>query len=143
MDRSFHYLLAAAAALFQRRVMTELLNRGLTSGQPKVLDYLGLHDGSMQKDIAAGCQIDPATLTGVLNRMEEKGLIQRRMLPGDRRSYHVYLTEQGWESQKLVRRTLEEKADQVLAEFNRSERQELEKLLFRLCRAMTDTEVLQ
>ena len=143
MDRSFHYLLAATAALFQRRVMTELLNRGLTSGQPKVLDYLGLHDGSMQKDIAAGCQIDPATLTGVLNRMEEKGLIQRRMLPGDRRSYHVYLTEQGWESQKLVRRTLEEKADQVLAEFNRSERQELEKLLFRLCRAMTDTEVLQ
>ncbi len=143
MDKSFHYLLAASAALFQRRVMAELTGLGLTAGQPKVLDYLGLHDGSMQKDIAAGCQIDPATLTGLLNRMEEKGLIQRRTLPGDRRSYHVYLTEQGWECQKLARRTLEAKADQVLAQFSSNERQELEEALFRLCRAMTDMEVLQ
>ena len=70
MDRSFHYLLMATQSLFQRSVMAELNGSGLTAGQPKVLDYLGRHDGSVQKAIAAGCQIDPATLTGLLNRME-------------------------------------------------------------------------
>ena len=65
MDQSFHYLLMAAQGMFQRAVMGELSKAGLTAGQPKVLDYLGLHDGSIQKHIAAGCQIDPATLTGV------------------------------------------------------------------------------
>ena len=76
MDRSFHYLLMATQSLFQRSVMAELNGSGLTAGQPKVLDYLGRHDGSVQKAIAAGCQIDPATLTGLLNRMEEKCLIR-------------------------------------------------------------------
>ena len=143
MDTSFHYLLAASAALFQRKVMAGLSDSGLTAGQPKVLDYLGLHDGSMQKDIAAGCQIDPATLTGLLNRMEEKGLIQRRVQPGDRRSFHVYLTEQGRDRQRLVRRTLEQMGDEVLAGFSREERMRLEDGLYRLCQAMTNMEVLQ
>ncbi|MBM6924731.1 MarR family winged helix-turn-helix transcriptional regulator [Pseudoflavonifractor phocaeensis] len=143
MDTSFHYLLAASAALFQRKVMAGLSDSGLTAGQPKVLDYLGLHDGSMQKDIAAGCQIDPATLTGLLNRMEEKGLIQRRVQPEDRRSFHVYLTEQGRDRQRLVRRTLEQMGDEVLAGFSREERMRLEDGLYRLCQAMTNMEVLQ
>ena len=95
MDRSFHYLLMATQSLFQRSVMAELNGSGLTAGQPKVLDYLGRHDGSVQKAIAAGCQIDPATLTGLLNRMEEKGLIRRCNEDGTRQSLHVYLTEQG------------------------------------------------
>lgn len=47
----------ASQALFQRRVMAALADTGLTAGQPKVLDYLGLHDGSIQKAIAAGCLI--------------------------------------------------------------------------------------
>ena len=143
MDTSFHYRLAASAALFQRKVMAGLSDSGLTAGQPKVLDYLGLHDGSMQKDIAAGCQIDPATLTGLLNRMEEKGLIQRRVQPEDRRSFHVYLTEQGRDRQRLVRRTLEQMGDEVLAGFSREERMRLEDGLYRLCQAMTNMEVLQ
>ena len=82
MDQSFHYLLMAAQGLFQRAVMAELSQAGLTAGQPKVLDYLGQHNGSIQKRIAAGCQIDPATLTGLLGRMEEKGLIERRSQDG-------------------------------------------------------------
>ena len=96
MDTSFHYLLMTAQGLFQRKVMAQLSEAGLTAGQPKVLDYLGLHNGSVQKAIAAGCQIDPATLTGILNRMEEKGLIYRQTENGNRRSLHVYLTDEGW-----------------------------------------------
>ena len=34
--------------------------------------------------------------------MEEKGLIERRMLNGNRRTFHIYLTKEGWKSQKLV-----------------------------------------
>ena len=143
MDRSFHYLLMATAALFQRGVMARLAGTGLTAGQPKVLDYLGLHDGSVQKDIAAGCQIDPATLTGILNRIEEKGLIQRRMEQGNRRSFHIYLTKQGWLKQQEVRQTLEEMAQQVLAELSSKEQEQLMRHLLQVCAAMIDLEVLQ
>ncbi|HJB79915.1 MarR family winged helix-turn-helix transcriptional regulator [uncultured Flavonifractor sp.] len=143
MDRSFHYLLMATQSLFQRSVMAELNGSGLTAGQPKVLDYLGRHDGSVQKDIAAGCQIDPATLTGLLNRMEEKGLIRRCNEDGNRRSLHVYLTEQGWDKQREVRQTMERQSEAVQAGLSEEQRAQLLDCLYKVCANMTDMEGLQ
>lgn len=143
MDRSFHYLLMATQSLFQRSVMAELNGSGLTTGQPKVLDYLGRHDGSVQKDIAAGCQIDPATLTGLLNRMEEKGLIRRCNEDGNRRSLHVYLTEQGWDKQREVRQTMERQSEAVQAGLSEEQRAQLLDCLYKVCANMTDMEGLQ
>lgn len=143
MDRSFHYLLMATQSLFQRSVMAELNGSGLTAGQPKVLDYLGRHDGSVQKAIAAGCQIDPATLTGLLNRMEEKGLIRRCNEDGNRRSLHVYLTEQGWAKQREVRQTMERQSEVVQAELSEEQRAQLLDCLYKVCANMTDMEGLQ
>ena len=143
MDRSFHYLLMATQSLFQRSVMAELNGSGLTAGQPKVLDYLGRHDGSVQKAIAAGCQIDPATLTGLLNRMEEKGLIRRCNEDGNRRSLHVYLTEQGWDKQREVRQTMERQSEVVQAGLSEEQRAQLLDCLYKVCANMTDMEGLQ
>ncbi len=143
MDRSFHYLLMATQSLFQRSVMAELNGSGLTAGQPKVLDYLGRHDGSVQKAIAAGCQIDPATLTGLLNRMEEKGLIRRCNEDGNRRSLHVYLTEQGWAKQREVRQTMERQSEIVQAGLSEEQRAQLLDCLYKVCANMTDMEGLQ
>lgn len=143
MDRSFHYLVMATQSLFQRGVMAELNGSGLTAGQPKVLDYLGRHDGSVQKAIAAGCQIDPATLTGLLNRMEEKGLIRRCNEDGNRRSLHVYLTEQGWAKQREVRQTMERQSEVVQAGLSEEQRAQLLDCLYKVCANMTDMEGLQ
>ena len=88
--------------MIQKRLMEQIKASGLTLGQPKVLDYLKDHDGASQKEIAAGCLIEAGSLTSILNRMEEKGLIQRRILNGNRRTFHVFMTETGKKNQKLV-----------------------------------------
>ncbi|WP_040197345.1 MarR family winged helix-turn-helix transcriptional regulator [Candidatus Soleaferrea massiliensis] len=95
MEESFHYLLMINHAMLQKRLFSCLKDTGLTSGQPKVLDYLKEHDGMTQKDIAQACRIEPTSVTAVLLGMEEKGIIERRMLNGNRRSLHVFLTEKG------------------------------------------------
>ena len=102
MEDSLHYLIMANRMLVQRGLLERLKNTGLTIGQPKVLDYLKDHDGSSQKEIARNCFLEAGSLTSILNRMEEKGLIERRMLNGNRRTFHIYLTKEGWKSQKLV-----------------------------------------
>lgn len=99
---TFHYMLMACQAVYSRRLMEQLSDTGMTWGQPKVLDYLEDHDGASQREIAAHCYIEPASLTSVLNGMETKGLIERRRMNGDRRSYHIYLTETGREHQRRV-----------------------------------------
>lgn len=95
MDNSFHYLIMATQAIFQKKLLIDLKDTGLTLGQPKVLDYLRDHNGANQKEIAAACHIEAASLTSILNRMEEKQIIERRMLNGNRRSFHIFLTESG------------------------------------------------
>ena len=102
MSHSFHYLIMAEHSIFQKELLTRLKDTGLTIGQPKVLDYLKDHDGAGQKEIARGCHIEPGTLTTILNRMEDAGLVERCMLNGNRRSLYVFLTEKGKEQLKLV-----------------------------------------
>ena len=96
MDDSFHYLSMINHMTVQKKLMEQLSDTGLTLGQPKVLDYLKDHDGASQKEIEAG------SLTSILNRMEEKDLIERKMLNGNRRTFHIFMTESGRKNQKLV-----------------------------------------
>ena len=102
MNDSFHYLSMANHMMIQKKLMEQLKDTGLTLGQPKVLDYLKDHDGASQKEIAAGCLIEAGSLTSILNRMEEKGLIERKMLNGNRRTFHIFMTEAGKKNQKLI-----------------------------------------
>ena len=122
MSHSFHYLIMAEHSIFQKELLNRLKDTGLTIGQPKVLDYLKDHDGAGQKDIARGCHIEPGTLTTILNRMEDAGLVERRMLNGNRRSLYVFLTEKGKGQLKLVTEAvsaMEEKAVQDISETER------------------------
>ena len=102
MQDSFHYLAMVNQMMIQKKLMEQLKTTGLTLGQPKVLDYLKDHDGASQKEIAAGCLIEAGSLTSILNRMEEKGLIERKMLNGNRRTFHIFMTEEGKKKQQLV-----------------------------------------
>ena len=99
---SFHFLSMAVHSMIQKNFMEQVKSSGLTSGQPKVLDYLRDHNGANQKEIAAACHIEPGSLTSVLNRMEEKGLIERRMLDGNRRTFYIFMTDEGSRLKDLV-----------------------------------------
>ena len=138
MEQSFHYLLMADQAVFQKRLLNALKKASLTAGQPKVLDYLKDHDGAGQKEIAAACHIEPATLTSVLNRMEEKGMIERRMRNGNRRSLYVFLTEKGKELSDVVEREFDRAEEQALAGFSPEEREECRRMLRRICENPTE-----
>ena len=101
MEHSLHYLIMANQSLLHKKLLAGLKGTGLTIGQPKVLEYLSYHDGASQIRIARACHIEAATLTSLLNRMEDKELIQRRSLNGDRRTYYIFLTPQGHEMAQL------------------------------------------
>lgn len=113
MEHSFHYMLMAIQALVQKKLLAELKSTGLTAGQPKVLDYLRDHNGANQKEIAQGCHIEAGSLTSLLNRMEENSLVQRRMLNGNRRTYYIFLTEEGQVLSDIVSQKFEEIEKQI------------------------------
>lgn len=116
MDDTLHYLIMANQMLVQKALLGQLKDTGLTIGQPKILDYLKEHDGSNQKEIAKACFMEAGSLTTILNKMEEKGLIERRILNGNRRSFHIFLTALGKEKLQLVERAFSEIEKKALAD---------------------------
>lgn len=138
MNDSFHYLSMANHMMVQKKLMEQLKDTGLTLGQPKVLDYLKDHDGASQKEIAAGCLIEAGSLTSILNRMEEKGLIERKMLNGNRRTFHIFMTESGKKNQKLVEETFEKIEETALNNVSEKEQKVFMEIFLRIYRNLAE-----
>ena len=129
---SLHYLLMKSHFVMQRKIYSEAQKIGLTSGQPKILDYLYEHEGSDQKTIAGYCEIEPATLGSILLRMEQKGLIERRQQNGNRRSWFVYLTENGKEICEKMHNIFNQADELAIEGISSSEIEEIKNILTKI-----------
>ena len=132
MSESLHYLLMTDHLMVQKSLIASVKDTGLTPGQPKVLDYLKNHDGAVQKEIAINCHIEPASLTTILNGMENKGYIRRSICTTYRKYLNVFLTELG---RKYVERLETEFAGiekSALKSFTDDEKEQLIYLLEKL-----------
>ena len=138
---SLHYLLMKSHSIIHRKIFSEAQKIGLTSGQPKILDYLWNHEGSDQKTIAAYCEIEPATLGSILLRMEQKGLIERRQENGNRRSLFVYMTKQGRTVAEQMHTIFDMVDAQAVKNFTETEAEQLRYLLAKLCENMDEKEL--
>ncbi len=67
----------------------------LTPSQARVIFTLGGSDGMTCKDIGDITLITKGTLTGVVDRLEDKGLVERWSVEGDGRKTIVALTRRG------------------------------------------------
>lgn len=68
---------------------------GLSGPEFDVLCTLGNQPGMTFKEIGENTLITKTTLTGVVDRLESKGFVERRPCPDDRRCIRAVLTEKG------------------------------------------------
>lgn len=133
-----HYLLMKANAQFSRKVLAAVSQIGLTSGQPKILDFLLEQGEADQKTIAAHCEIEQATVGSILLRMENAGLVIRRQKEGNRRSLYVSLTQKGNEAAKKLTGIFRRVEEEATASLTPQERRALEEILIKMCRALQE-----
>jgi DNA-binding MarR family transcriptional regulator len=84
--------LARVLDLQSRRIDREL---GLTLPQYVVLSAVRDLRNGTGREIAAAADVTPATIVGILDKLESKGLIERTRSTTDRRSVHTRLTAAG------------------------------------------------
>ena len=138
MQETLHYLLMSDHQMIQKALVSSVKDTGLTPGQPKILDYLLHHNGAIQKEIAIFCHIEPASLTAILNGMENKGYIERKTSENNRRSLHVYLTETGKKYADRLNLEFDRIEAEALNGFNETEAQQLHELLSRVYKNMVN-----
>ncbi len=77
--------------LLRKRFDMRARELGLTRAQWRVLARLRRREGINQRDLAEILEIENITLTRHIDRLEEKGLVERRRDPADRRAWNLYL----------------------------------------------------
>ncbi len=75
---------------------------GLTPPQFDVIVTLGNTEGLSMGDLAERTLVTKGTLTGIVDRLEAKGLVQRQVPPDNRRSFTIVLTPAGVETFERV-----------------------------------------
>lgn len=105
---------------------------GLQRGQVSVLLELVEEDGITQSDLADSLEVTPATLTNLLNRMEDAGFIVRRRDQTDTRISRVYLSEKGKSVLSQASRLVDEVDSKAFAGFSAEESEKLNYFLQRI-----------
>lgn len=125
LARRFHQIcLGVTAELLARQDMNQL--------QWGVLAAIAEEPGRGQRYIAKRVGIDPVSLGQITDFLEEKGLVQRRPDPEDRRAWKLFITRRGADLRHRLRPSLLEIQERVLAPLNKAERAALLDMLARV-----------
>jgi DNA-binding MarR family transcriptional regulator len=92
VDQSIGYLLADSARMLRREFDSRVRELGMTGPQARLLLNLEVSEGENQGFYAERLDVEPISLTRMIDRMEESGLLERRRDPSDRRAWRVHLT---------------------------------------------------
>ncbi len=89
-----------------------------------------------QNDLSQKLLVDKSNITGLVDRMEQMDLIRRNAVAGDRRSYHITLTDKGRAIIDELDTKYEVRVGRIMAEFTPEENQQLINLTAKLRRGL-------
>jgi DNA-binding MarR family transcriptional regulator len=132
-------LLSSASFLLKRvgfavkgRMVDAFEELGLSMYDHAILALLSEEPRETQAMIADALGFDPSHLVGVLDELEERGLIERRRDPSDRRRHLVTLTPAGEGALTQLRGVVKRVDDEFFKPLDDAERKTLTALLARL-----------
>lgn len=92
VNATFGWLVSDIARLLRRNMDRRLQSLGLTQAQWRAIARLSRSEGMTQAALAESLEIQPITLTRLIDRMAKAGWVERRTHPLDRRAVQLYLT---------------------------------------------------
>jgi DNA-binding MarR family transcriptional regulator len=98
----------------------------------KVLSIIASYGSLRSTELTKHGTLDRVTVSRVLTRLERRRLVQRRPHPRDRRTYHVTLSERGWEMYREIAEAAKKKEAEILLALGESEQKALFRLLSKL-----------
>jgi DNA-binding MarR family transcriptional regulator len=94
-----------------------LAEHEVTPSQLFLLSCLQQQDGLKPRDLAELVSLDTSSLTGLIDRTERVGLLQRQPDPDDRRALRIYLTDKGRELLDRLEPVVERLQERIHREF--------------------------
>jgi MarR family transcriptional regulator for hemolysin len=131
-EKSIGFLVHEVARLFRRRFEDEARIHGVTLPQWRALAEIFKSEGISQVSLAGCIDTDPMTLSGILDRLEKRGLVERYPDPNDSRAKLARLTTSGVELVNTARNVGRELYENALIGLSETERLRLAAGLIRI-----------
>lgn len=132
IEQNVGFLLAKAYqrgfAMFRDR----LTGYGITPPQFSLLAFLWKQDGLSQAELSEKSQIDRATMVGLVDRMEDLGLVKREKHAYDRRAWRICLTQKGRGLEDELCSIATEVTGLLTSKLSERETRELKKILSKI-----------
>lgn len=125
LQNCINYLLTGAQHEVFTLMKSKLAPYDVTPGQYGILNILWSERTKNPKEMAEILKLETSTISGVLDRMQKKDLIDRVIDPDNRRQVQVVLTEKGAKLEKPVLAIIDEVNDIVLSRFSQKDREKL------------------
>ena len=109
-----------------------LLEKGVTVQQWAVIQQLSQTSSLTAVDLVQILDMDKPTISGIVQRLEKKGLLTKNKHPSDKRAYLLSLTESGKESLEECKKISEEVVEEYLAVLTVQEKKQLNQLLTKI-----------
>jgi DNA-binding MarR family transcriptional regulator len=132
--RSLVFLLGRLGITAKKQAMEELEAAGFSGYDYGVLALAAEGACKTQGTIADALGLDRGQLVGLLDGLEERGLIERKRDPADRRRHTVVLTSEGKRQLARLRSIVKRIEDEFFAALDADERQQLHELLLAVAR---------
>lgn len=107
--------------LIHQRSYHKLDDKNLYPGQPKLLSLIRKNEGITQKELSEHIHVKPATITGMLNKLEAKHYVYRVSDEVDKRIMRVYLTPEGRRLAKQAEAYMLSLVEQLFENFTEDE----------------------
>lgn len=133
MSKRTGYMIKQINQLNQIRLNQMMAKFDLTASQTFTMIYLfKSYEKKIQvkqKDIEREMDISNPTVTGILNRLESKGLIERVECKDDARAKNICVTKKALELDIVLREMFSENETQLVSSLNDDEKKQLNYLL--------------
>jgi MarR family transcriptional regulator for hemolysin len=90
LDRDPVVLINDVARIMRTNFDQRARARGMTRAQWLILARVGRRPGVSQSELAAICEVEPITVARLVDRLEKRGLLERRPDPNDRRIWRLH-----------------------------------------------------
>ncbi|WP_137753363.1 MarR family transcriptional regulator [Sphingopyxis sp. L1A2A] len=132
MSETIGFLLNDSARLFRRAFNARTRDTGITALQWRLITYLRRHEGIRQGPLAELIEVEPITLSRMIDRLVEADLVERRADPTDRRAWLLYLTPRTGDLLNAMRADIDAMTAEATEGLSAAERDQLVALVERV-----------
>jgi DNA-binding MarR family transcriptional regulator len=126
------FLLSQIGFQSSRRFAEQLGPLDLNPRTFALLRHIEAVEGEPQRVLAEALRVPPSRMVALLDDLEERGLVERRPHPSDRRARSLYLTRAGRRLLDRAKKVAAEYEAELCADLSAAERKQLLTLLGRI-----------